>query len=278
MAWNRSDPNSKPVVAKKPSAWRGVVALIAVAVIGGLVVWLMMGDDAAKEDVRKDRGLIKEVKPAIPPRTNEVAKVEPKKVDPNARPTKVGEIVNGYIKLPSGRIHKRVGVITNSPAHRVKGDYEIFKRHCDNEIAAFLWMKPGHGIVAMPPYNGRFVKDFLESLKEPIIPTKDDTPEQAELKRAVNEAKIELKAAYDRGEDIEQIMMDTRKEMMQLANYRREIEQQLYEFRKKEGVTPEDIDDFVTACNQLLDKKGIAPMKLGPIARRKLTMKHEGDK
>ena len=65
-------------------------------------------------------------KPAV---TNAVAKpAEPKpvKVDPNARPEKVGEIVNGYIKLPSGRLHRIRGEVTNDVARASGSRYEIF--------------------------------------------------------------------------------------------------------------------------------------------------------
>lgn len=268
MSWNKPSEAAQPA-PKAPSKWRGIVALIAVVALGGLVAWWIWSRGETRQDVAStNRDLIKEVKPAIPPKpvvTNEV-----KKVDPNARPTKVGEIVNGYIKLPSGRIHKRVGVITNTASASAKLPCEIFTHHCDNEIACYLWIEPGTEIVDMPNYGGRFTKEFLESLKEPIIVTQDDTPEQAQLKRAVNEAKIELKAAYDRGEDIEKIVYDTRDELRKLGLYKQEIRQQLLEYRKKENVTDEDVQDFLSACNQMLEKKGISPLKVGPLSRRNL--------
>ena len=270
MSWNK--PSGAPQKAPKaPSKWRGIVALTVVVALGGAVIWLLTDEDEREGEVADRRPrLIKEVKPSIPARTNVVEKVKPKPVDPNARPTKVGEIVNGYIKLPSGRIHKRVGVITNTASATAKLPCEIFTHHCDNEIACYLWIEPGTEIVDMPNYGGRFTKEFLESLKEPIVVTKDDTPEQAQLKRAVNEAKIELKAAYDRGEDIEKIVYDTRDELRKLGLYKQEIRQQLLEYRKKENVSDEDVQDFLTACNQLLEQKGIAPLKVGPLSRRNL--------
>lgn len=271
MAWNRRDQGHKPVVSKKPSAWRGAIAGVVVVIVGVLAWWLLSPSAVKSESQKAERDRrIKEVKPSIAPKTNEVVKVEPKKVDPNARPTKVGEIVNGYIKLPSGRIHKRVGVITNTASAMAKLPCEIFRHHSENELACYLWIEPGTEIVDMPRHNGRFTKDFLESLKEPIIVTQDDTAEQAQLKRAVNEAKIELKAAYDRGEDIEQIVYDTRAELRKLGLYKQEIRQQLLEYRKKENVSDADVQDFLTACNQMLEQKGIAPLKVGPLARRNL--------
>lgn len=190
--------------------------------------------------------------------------------DPNARPTKVGEVVNGYVLLPSGRLHKRQGVITNSVASRARGAYHIFDHASDNEIACYLSIKPGDAIVGPSRYTGKFKQRFLESLKTPIIVTEDDTPEQAQLKRDVIAAKVELKDALDRGEDIEQIMLDTRQELQDLALYKMELRKQFNELRRTEGTTDEDVDTLLEACNKMLESKGIAPMKFGPITRRKL--------
>jgi predicted component of type VI protein secretion system len=188
----------------------------------------------------------------------------------------VGETLNGYIKLPSGRIHRVLGVVTNSATASIKGKYEIFDHSCENEIAGFMAMEPGQGLVGTPRYNGRFTRDFLESLKHPIIVSQDDTPEDAALKRAVIQAKIDLKDAYDRGEDIEQIMLDTRKEMQDLARYKQELTQQLHEMVKGDSeMTTEEMEDLVEAANQMLDAKGIAPMKFGPLTRRKIMLMRE---
>ena len=277
MAWNRSKvENGKRRVENggKFSILNPRIAIAAVvilAVVGGVAWWVFRAQEETPRLTGDRRGpaMIAEVKPNIA--TNAVVEApKPRPVDPNARPTKVGEIVNGYIKLPSGRIHRRVGVVTNTASAMAKLPCEIFKHHCDNEIACYLWIEPGTEIVDMPNYGGRFTKDFLESLKEPIVVTKDDTPEEAQLKRAVYDAKIELKAAYDRGEDIEKIVYDTRDELRKLGLYKQEIRQQLLEYRKKENVSDEDVQDFLTACNQLLEERGIAPLKVGPLSRRNL--------
>lgn len=258
----------------------GVVAAMVVAAIG-VVVWLSFSTDDKVEIEEAPKP--KAVKtPAPMPEKPKPVKVEkpeepaPVKIDPNARPTKVGETVNGYIKLPSGRLHKVRGVITNSvSAIQTKGKYEIFEHHCENEIACLLTIQPGQGLVGTPRYNGRFTKEFLESLKKPIVINDDDSEEDKELKRNVNLAKQELKAAYDRGEDIEKIMLDTRREYQDLAMYKQELRQLIYEYKKTENPSDQDVEDYVTAANKLLEAKGIAPLNIGPISRRKLMMMRE---
>ena len=271
----RAHHSSSPL---RRSLLKGIVAggvIIVVAI--GAFLFLTKGKPKLEEPRQKKQVKIAEVEPAkVTPKPVEKKVEEPPKIDPNARPTKVGETVNGYIKLPSGRIHRVLGVITNSATASIKGKYEIFDHHCENEIAGFMAMEPGQGLVGTPRYNGRFTRDFLESLKTPIVVSKDDSPEDAALKRAVIQAKIDLKAAYDRGEDIEQIMLDTRKEMQDLARYKQELKQQLHEVVKGKGeMTTQEMEDLVNAANQMLDAKGIAPMTFGPLTRRKIMMMRE---
>ena len=265
---------------KSPAVGKGLVAgLLVVAV--AVVAWYFLTatkTDAPEENKSRKPAKIAEVTPVkAPPAKAEEPKPEPPKpIDPNARPTKVGETLNGYIKLPSGRIHRVLGVVTNSATASIKGKYEIFDHACENEIAGFLSMEPGQGLVGTPRYNGRFKRDFLESLKHPIVVTPDDSPEDAALKRNVIKAKIELKVALDRGDDIEQIMLDTRKEMQDLARYKQELKQQMHEMVKGDSeMTTEEMEDLLSAANKLLDAKGIAPMKFGPLTRRKIMMMRE---
>lgn len=261
--------------------FKGLVAGVTVVALSIATYWFLTKAPPPKPEEAKPKKPSAIVKaPSVPakpkPQQVEVKIEEPPKVDPDARPTKVGETVNGYIKLPSGRIHRVLGVVTNSATAAIKGKYEIFDHACENEIAGFLAMEPGQGLVGTPRYNGRFKRDFLESLKHPITITQDDSPEDAALKRNVIQAKITLKEALDRGEDIEQIMLDTRREMQDLARYKQELKQQMHEMVKGDGeMTTEEMEDLLKAANQMLDAKGIAPMTFGPLTRRKIMMMRE---
>jgi len=291
VSWNGSDSGSNNKVGSAPRADRkpapsfkkGIIAGLIVIIGAGLAAWWIgrPGTSAPTKEKKTATKQIAEVKPQIVTQAVEVAEQkveEPKPVDPKARPTKIGETVNGYIKLPSGRLHKVSGVVTyNAAESQPKGRYEIFDYHCENEMAGLLSMEPGQSIVGTPRYNGRFTKEFLKSLETPIVINEDDSEEDKELKRNVREAKIELKAAYDRGEDIEQIMLDSRKEMQQLAQYKAELNQQLREMAKENpDMTTADMETMVEAANKMLEEKGIAPMNFGPLTKRKmLMMQHE---
>lgn len=274
------EANGKNAASRTSSArpkWvKGLAAGLIVVICGvAALVCLMQKPDApaapdapAKKPAKTALEPLKprEVKPPSPKPVEEPA-AKPKELPPQ----KVGETRDGYIKLPSGRLHRVRGVVTNTTA-AVKGKYAIFNHHCENEIACLLTIQPGEGLVGTPRYNGRFTKDFLESLDEPIVITAEDSPEDAELKRNMIETKKELKAAYDRGEDIEQIMLDTRKEYQKLSIFKMDMRQAINEYRKSEGVTDEDVEVYVQAANKMLEEKGIAPLNIGPITRLKIRM------
>lgn len=248
----------------------GTITAVLIVAVLSIVFFFGKGEkktSAPKNETVKTMQIVE----ATPAKPQEEApkEVEEKKIDPNARPTKSCEVLNGYIRLPSGRLHKISGVITNSIANRPKFKFEIFKRDCNNEIAAYLTIKPGDTIVGTPVYNGRFKKDFIESLNEVITVTEKDSPEDAQLKRDVIAARLELKDAMDRGEDIEQIMLDTRKELQRLMVAKMQLKKLFYDERKK-CKTEEDVDDLLGACNKMLEEKGIAPISYGPITKRNI--------
>lgn len=283
MAWNRADTSSQSAArkasGKSPSLVKGAIAGLAVVAVLGLAAFFIFGGKDAKpkaEKVEKKPAKIAEVKPSAAPtaKRDGTAIHDPTNTLP---PQKVGEIRNGYIKFGNGKLHKVNGVVTNSLAHR-RAKSSIFKHRSENIIAGLLALKPGDSLVGTPNYNGTFTKDFFDSLQDPIVVEPDDSDEHKELKRLVVDAKKSLKEAMDRGEDVEKIIMDARRECQELARYKQVLQKDVYEYAMKEEVTDDDVDLFVQAANKMLENKGIAPMKVGPITRLKLKMKTGGKK
>ena len=279
MAWNGSDGAAKPrKIEKKPSAWRGILA--AVIVIGGAAgVCLFFFGPATvggqRVKGREKTAKIAEVEPELSV-TSVPEKQEEPKIDPSARPTKVGEVVNGYVMLPSGRIHKPTGVVTNRVADYGRSKYSIFEKRSDNEIAAILMMKPGDTLVGTKRYDKWFTKQFLESLEEPIEISDDDEPWQAELKRSVIEARKELKAAYDNGEDIDEMMAESRQQLQDLSQYKQQI-RQLYAQNLQECESDEHLEELQKAVNVMLEEKGCAPIDFTPLTKMNLKKGEEDE-
>jgi len=267
--WNRTSGGTGAARKSPRIPARGIMAAVAALLLAGVGAWLFWpsaerGDKAVA--VPKKPVQIREVQPAPAPKAEEPVAEAPKPVDPNARPTRVGEVVNGYVMLPSGRLHRRVGVITNSVGLRAKAPYAIFKHRCNNEIACYLSIKPGDVLVGTRQYTGQFKDDFLKSMETPIIVMQDDSPEVAQLKRDVIAARLQLKDALDRGEDIEQIMIDTRNELQQLMRVKNAV-QHLFNEEVKRCETEQDVDDILEASNKMLAEKGIAPLTCNGITK-----------
>ena len=130
-----------------------------------------------------------------------------------------------------------------------------FKNISDNELARLISIKPGDDFIDAPLPRD-FDQRFAESLLSPIEITEDDTPEKAELKRQVIEARKILVDAVKRGESPREIVIEEGKrlrKMMQIKdNYERIIREEI-----ANGATDQDIRDIATAANQLLEKEGI---------------------
>lgn len=274
MSWNQPKANGCYVGRAKASArsrnfW--FVAAIAAVVAAGLFVALNPaadGDGGEPLPAHKRNKPIAESMPAAPaPAVASSVQKEP--ADPNARPTKVGETVNGYVMLPSGRIHKPTGVVTNRVASYGKSKYSIFENRSDNEIAGILMMRPGDAVVGAKRYDRWFTEQFLRSIETPITVSPDDEPWKADLKRCVLQARLELKESYDKGEDIAAIMTESRQQLQDLSKYK-QATKQLYAQNMRKCESDEEVGELQRAVNIMLEGKGCAPINFTPLTKLNL--------
>ena len=272
MAWNQptsteySARRSKP---RKPSkgVWLVATAVVVVATAGLVIALLSRGKVTPSAVVEKPVQAKVASTPSMPaPKPQQPVEV---KVDPNARPTKVGEVVNGYVMLPSGRIHKPTGVVTNRVADYGKSKYSIFENRSDNEIAGILMANPGNAVVGTKRYDKWFEKQFLKSIETPITVSPDDEPWQADLKKLVIQASLELKEAHDKGEDIAAIMSESRQQLQDLSKYKQSVKQ-IYAQNVKECATEQEVADLQKAVNVMLEEKGCAPMNFTTLTKMRL--------
>lgn len=260
-----------------PKITRGIVAgVIVVAIaIGAWYFFVQRQDKAIPEGKTNKQAKIADATPKIVPKSVEPAPEPQKEVPYWERESPEGLTFRQKMKWS---IHHRApAAYTNDTSlTELQPAYAIFDTRSDNSIAALLTVPPGTAAVGDPEYERWFTRDFLKSLETPIIITKDDTPEEAQLKRDVIATKIDLKARYDAGEDIAEIMKNTREELQRLSVYKAEIESAFREMVGKPGLTEQDVDDFINSANIMLDSKGIAPMTFGPLAKRRLLRKASG--
>ena len=198
MAWNQPNYSkknkAKPTRRSKRSALIPTISILGVASVLLMARWMMRGDDSDADKVEMERPrLIADAKSS----TNEVleaaepAKPSKPESDSNARPTKPGQKLNGYVMLPNGELHKIKGEVYSN-ASREKPKYAVFKYPAENIIAGILAVKPGAAVVGSArDYRGKFIENFNKSLYEPIVVNENDSDYVKEIKQSVAAAKQE---------------------------------------------------------------------------------------
>ena len=213
---------------------------------------------------------IKKEKPKVVPVRNTPPQA------PIVKPKRFWEVdasqTNGFteMQMRKWRIAHRPppGYTNNAAKIRKKPSYAIFKHKCENLIAAYITMPPGEGMIGTPMLGKRFEKEFMESLKDKIEISKDDTPEMIQLKQDMIATKADLKARIDAGENLTQIIRDTHDEIQSLSRYKQMLQKEIAKVKKDSSMTLQDVELFVEAANKMLEEKGIAPIKLGPVSKR----------
>lgn len=279
MAWNRS--SEEKVVSKGEGEQRSVhlKELIAGAVVivgAGIAAWWLWPSDESAGETPPPRngGLIKEVTPAAAP-TNKVVET-PKKVYRTKEEQYFAE-TNGLSKMGMMRWrfqHRPPAGWTNDTSiTEGKPNYAIFTYEAENDIAALLTHEPGETLIGDGGYGEKFRREFMKSCEEPILIGDDDTPEQAALKKQMIATKIELRNRMAAGEDICEIMRETRKEYQRMNEMQDSVKSLLRDVKHEGGKTMQDMEDALEAANRMLEEKGVAPLKLSPLAKRML-MRH----
>lgn len=273
MAWNKPGEEKVKVKGEQRSVHlRGLVAGAVVVIGAAVAAWFILGGGSAPVREGADGTVsrrIKEVTPAAAPKAETVVK----------RDRYWEHDTTNGLNLAQRRkwwaAHRPAPHWTNDTARtQPRPKYAIFSHRSENEIAAYLTAEPGQAMVGTPRYGPRYVEDFLKSCEEPIIVSKDDDEYVRDLKRAMIQTKIDLRERMNAGEDLGQILLDTRAELQRLAGYRRELERTVREQALGENVrTSAELDDMIKAANKMLEAKGIAPMKLGPIAKRAMLLR-----
>lgn len=171
----------------------------------------------------------------------------------------------GVLRRPGG-----MRILEREPAHIInisKGKTErLFSNGAENQILDLLMFDPNKTHLAAGIYGPGFVNSFIKSLEQEIEILPDDPEDVKDKKLAVIEAKKELKAAMDRGEDICEIMRESSRQMMQLSNYRKSLEREVVNVIKQDveesdPVSDDDIATYIMAANKLLEERGAEPLK-----------------
>ena len=266
----RKPAAKKPTGAKgAPSPLRGIVAGLLFVVCAGAGLWYFFSEKPTPQPAptpepkpAKIREIVPE--PVVEPPVTNVAPVKEE-----LPPLKPGERRNVKWVKPANWDQMTPAQRTRAqPVGRVirpkwMDEKKLFTRITDQKIHRLLRVKPGQLFLGTATYDERFVASFLDSLKEPIIFEKDDTEQERAMKQAVIDTRKELKEAYDRGEDIAALMRETEKQMHEQAAYRLQLRQAVVKYKQSGEHTDQDVKDYISAANSILQEHGMEPLKLG---------------
>ena len=289
MAWNRPSGNgeaaSSPLLRKggasaiKRRGRRFPIVAATLVVLGAAVAawWLWPQRERGEDTVSTTpTSLIREVTPAAAPK----AKVHERFRPPSLKTKE--EKLAFYRKIFGNDIPENLKPTLYFIENPAETGFEpsprpedIFHHHSERTIAAVLLMQPGAFMMGRPQYDEDFDDDFRKSLKEPTLVTKDDTPEQQELKRAVNETKAELAERMRRGEKPSDIMNAVMNDAYELGKYKRNVEELLQEYESDATKSDQDVRDFVAAVNIMLKDKGADPVAEPELLHRKARLRIE---
>ena len=258
----------------RPTVVRGVVAGLVVALGAAVAAWWLWPSEETRQDAASTKKtLIKEVKPQLSVKEQE--KLEhPGMVKVRGKWYPEYNEQGGKIWVTKNwvRYHTPEVYTNRISAARQRKEFKIFSNSADRDIAMMLNAKPGSIRLGNREFTKGFETAFLESLKEPIIVSTDDDEETAFIKKSVREAKIDLKARYDAGEDIVQIMNETDKQHRQLAAYRQELQELVRQETADKTKETQVKRDFVEAANKMLAERGLPPLKMPRLLKRKIEL------
>ena len=177
----------------------------------------------------------------------------------------------GYV---INRPHTKV-IHTNDQALAMLSEAErVFSNTADRKIASLLTIEPGEMLVGDPSrlFGRGFRRKFLESLEQPELILETDSEDVRALKQAVIDAKADLKARMDAGEDVCEVMLQAYREAQEIGLYRENLKAEVSRLARDRALGEDEVKDFVAAANKMLSGRGAKPLTMPRAAARRLQL------
>lgn len=269
MAWNGSNlgKNDAKQQTKENTSRRMhlPVVTILLGLVGVAVIYFLFpqSEGLFEKSDSKQKGLIAENKAEIKDYRADTAESIGK--HSNHGGDNGGEVSSTVAALTAQpKVIKKV--YTNSVS-AVRSRIEFFKHRCESELAFLTCVPLGTPIIGTRVFDDDFVADLRESLKEEIVIEPDDPEDIAYYKDSVIQVKKELKEMLDRGEDVIEILNETRSDLQKLGVYKQEVERMVQKAERENDLTDDDMEDLINAANAMLVDKGVDPFEFNPLTR-----------
>ena len=290
----RQKPTFAPPLARPPRpASRdrrlvGVILLLLVLLLGGLLVHRLRRPQpvapvtpaAAVEDSVRSApdASVRDAAATIPARTHRARAADPTGPDgptsPDValRPPDVPSA--SAANAPAADVVRRLRPANRPPRKVVPGirlgtnavnPLATLRTTSERVISQLLRTPPGDPVLPIG-LGADFARDFSIALTNPIVIYETDTPDDIQHKEAIAVIKDEMRQMVEQGESPETILQEYRREMNELAAYRRQLQEQLNALRRAGDM--EGAALFVEEANMKLAEYGIRPLVLSPFAPR----------
>lgn len=272
MAWNRPSNDGRARTPATPRRTLSVRPTVRGAIVGAVVVlgagiaaWCFWPKAQPSHEVKSSKpSLIKEAQPAVV--SHQVKKPNSDDEFAATNGLKQSDIDKGMRRAKDGHLYMP------PPKHREwkRPPHAIFAHRSENAIAALLRIEPGKMVVAQARYDDKFKQDFMKSCEEVIVVNEDDSDYVKSLKRDMIQTKIELRQRMADGEDLGQILSESRRELQKLGQFKNQVERLTKQNIKEGAASEQDAEDLIAAANKMLADKGIAPLKSSALIRKSL--------
>ena len=147
-----------------------------------------------------------------------------------------------------------------------------FVYDAEEAIASLLEIEPGTSMYGDIPYT-HFNKKFQQALMQKVKINDDDDEYTKELKKQVQAVKDDFKKVLLEGGNVGEEMRKARNELKELGRYRDSLMRELHTLRKSGNYTSQDMKDFESAANKMLEEKGLKPIKVPAVLLRNMELK-----
>ena len=262
--WNRpsaQEPTAKKSGSKRPTTLRCVIAVAAVALaIGAACLYFRSGSEETPVEKVARKTTIQERRQAMK------KLVEKKTGRPFAEPVEQPKAEQPKEKEDLGWYTNKLGEVKRRTGKRfvistlVKKS--LFTNPAESQLSGIVNTRLGSNYYDYDVPED-FEEQFVKSLSNEIKITDEDTPEEAEKKQRVIEAKEQLKKLWKLGIDIREVVANEKKQIKERFEDYRMFEQGLFDLRANDA-SPEEIAEYAKAAKLLMDQKNIEePLALG---------------
>ena len=259
MSWNGSNLGGAEApkveaVKKAPSMGKGLLAGLIVIVLAAVAVWFFVLNkdvDEPKEEQAPSK-TIAEVKPRTQPLPT-VTRESLKKMVKDKTGSDVVLAPWGYYTNKQGKVvaRTRPPFIIGGKSNRPK----IFASPAEDQLDGIVNTPLGENY-----YDDRlpenFEDEFAYSLTNKIEILETDTPEIADRKQRVIEAKETLIQAQKEGRNIREVMLEAKKDMVKKFEDYVFYESGLNQLRAS-NASPEEIAEYALAAKTMMEKNGL---------------------